>query len=57
MLKVVFLYRAKGEDPTYMPSYKMLNSIGLIYKKKGKLSDIEMENIKKYSMGKMCLMY
>ncbi|GAB6161085.1 hypothetical protein JCM12298_02440 [Desulfothermus naphthae] len=41
-----FLYRANNGDPTYMPSYKMLNSIGIIFKKKGDLSDNEIENIK-----------
>lgn len=30
-----FLYVASDHDPMYMPSYKFINGIGLIYKKKG----------------------
>ena len=32
-----FLYKKNGDDPTYTPSYKFINTIGLIFKKKGKI--------------------
>jgi Fe-S oxidoreductase len=32
-----FLYMAHPDDPSYMPSYKFINSIGLLYKKKGEV--------------------
>jgi Fe-S oxidoreductase len=41
-----FLYMAKDKDPEYMPSYKMINSIGYIVKKKGKLNVEELERVK-----------
>jgi Fe-S oxidoreductase len=40
-----FLYAAR-KDPRYMPSYKFINSIGRIYKKKGKVSREELEKIR-----------
>ena len=30
-----FLYMAHKGDPQYMPSYKIVNSLGILYKKKG----------------------
>jgi Fe-S oxidoreductase len=30
-----FLYRAHDGDPQYMPSYKVINSLGKLYEKKG----------------------
>ena len=30
-----FLFNARDNDPTYMPSYKFINSLGVLYKKKG----------------------
>ncbi len=41
-----FLYINHRDDPTYTPSYKFLNSLGLIYKRKGNLSYEEIEEIK-----------
>jgi len=41
-----FLYVANNKAPEYMPSYKMINSIGYILKKKGKLTKQEKEKIK-----------
>jgi len=41
-----FKFTSNSNDPTYTPSYKAINSIGLIYKKKGKLSDAEYMKIK-----------
>ena len=36
-----FKFRQSGGDPTYTPSYKAINSIGKIYRRKGRLSDAE----------------
>jgi len=41
-----FLYMSKDYDPQYMPSYKFLNSIGKIYKKKGKISSKKLERMR-----------
>ena len=41
-----FLYRTRGREPEYMPSHKFINSIGRLYKKKGKVSAAEMEEIR-----------
>lgn len=38
-----FLYMAHPDDPSYMPSYKFINSIGRIYKKKGKVDRAALE--------------
>ena len=40
-----FLFMKNDQDPQYMPSYKVLNTLGVLYKKKGKLSREEMEKI------------
>jgi succinate dehydrogenase/fumarate reductase-like Fe-S protein len=32
-----FLYMEHQKDPQYMPSYKAINSLGKLYKKRGKL--------------------
>jgi Fe-S oxidoreductase len=32
-----FLYMAHNKDPQYMPSYKVINSLGKLYKKRGKV--------------------
>jgi Fe-S oxidoreductase len=50
-----FLFRQHGGDPTYTPSYKAINSIGRIYKKKGKLSDAEYERIRELAWEKCVL--
>jgi len=41
-----FLFNLNDNDPRYMPSYKFINSIGRLYKKKGKVSEAELEEIK-----------
>ena len=41
-----FKFNSNRKDPTYTPAYKVINSIGRIYKKKGKLSDAEYDKIK-----------
>ncbi|MFZ5562484.1 MAG: (Fe-S)-binding protein, partial [Thermodesulfobacteriota bacterium] len=30
-----FLFQARNHDPKYMPSYKFLSTLGVIYRKKG----------------------
>ena len=41
-----FLYHVNGRDPRYMPSHKFINSVGRLYKKKGRVSPAEMETIR-----------
>jgi Fe-S oxidoreductase len=40
-----FKFQASGGDPGFTPSFKALNSIGRIYRKKGRLSESEYETI------------
>jgi len=41
-----FLFMAHRKDPQYMPSYKAINSLGTLYKKKGKVSREALEKMK-----------
>jgi len=41
-----FLYRMKDRDPLYMPSHKMLNSVGTLYRRKGRASPGDLEKIR-----------
>lgn len=41
-----FLFNSHDNDPRYMPSYKFINSIGRLYKKKGRVTRLELEEIK-----------
>jgi len=41
-----FLYMTHGKDPQYMPSYKVINSLGKLYKKGGKVDYNFLESIK-----------
>ena len=41
-----FMFMSHGENPKYMPSYKVLNSLGMLYRKKGRVSDKQLENMK-----------
>jgi Fe-S oxidoreductase len=50
-----FKYRQSGGDPTYTPSYKAINSIGRIWKKKGKLSEADYETIRELAWDKCVL--
>lgn len=50
-----FLFMSHKNDPTYTPSYKAINSIGKIYKKKGSLSDEEYKEISNLVWNK-CVM-
>jgi Fe-S oxidoreductase len=40
-----FLYTANGRDPRYMPSHKFIHSIGTLYRKKGRVSRMDLEAI------------
>ena len=50
-----FLYVTKGNDPEYMPSYKFINSIGRLYKKKGKVSKQALYEMRDLVFGKCVL--
>jgi len=41
-----FLYMSHGRDPKYMPSFKVINSLGRLYKKKGKVDRVTLNEIK-----------
>ena len=40
-----FLFKEKGDDPQYMPSYKVLKSLGQLYRKRGLVSREELEQM------------
>jgi len=50
-----FLFHANHEDPTYMPSYKVINSIGLLYKRKSRITRPELEQIQELVWTKCVL--
>lgn len=50
-----FLYRCREQKPEYMPSHKMLNTLGIIYKKKGKITRKELEEMQKILWEKCVL--
>ncbi len=50
-----FMYRQSGGDPTCTPSYKAINSIGKIWRKKGKLSEAEYARIRELAWDKCVL--
>ena len=41
-----FLYVTHDRDPQYMPSYKAINSLGKLYRKRGKVDRDFLESIK-----------
>jgi heterodisulfide reductase subunit C len=41
-----FLYMSRGHAPEYMPSYKFLNSVGKLYKKKGRVDRKALEKMR-----------
>jgi len=41
-----FLYMAHDKDPQYMPSFKVIHSLGKLYKKRGKVDLHFLEHIK-----------
>ena len=40
-----FLFTGKDQDPQYMPSYKVLKSLGRLYKKKGRVERKELNTM------------
>ena len=40
-----FLYKEKDNDPQYMPSYKVINTLGRLYKRRGRVSRVELEQM------------
>jgi Fe-S oxidoreductase len=50
-----FLFMSKGKDPQYMPSYKVLNSLGKLYRKNGKVSRAELEKMREL-LWKNCML-
>lgn len=42
----LFMNRGKGRDPQFMPSYKVLNTLGRLYRKRGKVSRAELEQMR-----------
>ena len=40
-----FLYESREQDPKYMPSHKMINSIGYLYRRKGRVDMRELRTI------------
>ena len=43
-----FLFRNHDGDPRYMPSYKVLNSLGTLYRKRGKVGRAQLEQMKEF---------
>jgi Fe-S oxidoreductase len=41
-----FLFMSHDRDPRYMPSYKVVHSLGRLYRKRGKVSRGELEEMK-----------
>jgi Fe-S oxidoreductase len=41
-----FLFMGHDKDPRYMPSYKVVHSLGTLYRKKGKVSRAQLEEMK-----------
>jgi len=42
-----FLFKEKDNDPQYMPSYKVIKTLGRLYKKRGRVSMEELEQMQK----------
>lgn len=41
-----FLFNGRNKDPKYMPSYKFLNSIGVLYKNNGNVDKLDLGEIR-----------
>ncbi len=50
-----FKFRQSGGDPTYTPSYKMINSIGRILGSRGRLTDDQFEDVRELAFDKCVL--
>lgn len=50
-----FLFMEKNQDPRYMPSYKVLKTLGLMYKKRGKVTPEELAEMQQL-LWKNCVL-
>lgn len=50
-----FLQRNNPDDPSYMPSYKVIYSVGKLYKKKGQVTSEELGEIRDLLWNKCAL--
>ena len=50
-----FKFRQSGNDPTVSPSYKAINTIGRIWRRRGRLSPAEYERIRELAWDKCVL--
>jgi Fe-S oxidoreductase len=50
-----FLFMSNDKDPHYMPSYKVVNSLGKLYRKRGKVSRAQLEEMNEL-VWKNCLL-
>jgi Fe-S oxidoreductase len=50
-----FLYMGNNRDPHYMPSYKWINSLGTLYKKRGNVDSTFLEKTQEY-IWKNCVL-
>ncbi len=41
-----FLFMGRNKDPKYMPSYKFINSVGVLYKNKGNVDKVTLGEIR-----------
>lgn len=42
-----FLFNANDRDPQYMPSFKVINSVGVMYKKGARIERADLEKMKR----------
>lgn len=50
-----FKFRQSGRDPTFTPSFKAINSIGRIWRTRGRLTDDQYEDIRELIWDKCVL--
>jgi Fe-S oxidoreductase len=50
-----FKYRNSKNDPSYTPSYKFINSLGKLYRKKGRVPRAELESMRELVWEKCAL--
>ena len=50
-----FLQRNTPEDPSYMPSYKVIHSVGKLYKQRGRVTRAQLEKIRDLLWDKCAL--
>lgn len=50
-----FLFVTHNGDPRYMPSHKLINSLGVLYRKKGEVSESELEKVKEAAFERCVL--